>query len=89
MLALFQINIDTFIDGKIALYKHYRLQSSEIEAWPYYEYEMTITKLKKQLEQQREHEEKSQKEQQKGMPNMSKMTKGFGNMKMPSVPKFK
>ena len=89
LLALFQINIDAFIDGKVALYKHFRLSSQDIESWPYYEYEMTIAKLKKMLEAQKEQEEKSTKDQQKGMPNMNKMGKQMGNIKMPSMPKMK
>ena len=85
---MFQINIDTFIDGKIALYKHYRLSSNDIESWPFYEYEMTIKKLKDSLEKQKESEEKQHKDQNKGMPNMSKMSKQMGNYKMPSMPRM-
>ena len=89
VLSLFQINIDTYIDTKIALYKHFRLQSSEIESWPFYELEMTVKKLKEILEKQKEQEEKQTKEQQKNTPNMNNYTKSFNKYKMPSVPKFK
>lgn len=62
IFGLFQVDIENLLKMKHIMYQKLRLQPSEIEAFPYYEYEYTIANLKEWLEKEKEaHEEEKEK----------------------------
>lgn len=70
--------------AKFALYYHLRLQPSEIENMPFYEFEYTLENLKDFLKEKNEAEKGQSDQMNKNMPDMSK----FKAPKMPSTPKM-
>ena len=63
------------------MYYHLHLQPSEIEKFPFYEYEITIENLQDFLKEKHDAEKGQQDAQQSNMPNMSK----FNAPKMPNI----
>ena len=87
-----------FFKAKAILYYHMRLQPSEIENLPYYEFEITLEELVDILKQKNEAERKAYDGQKGGNTNApdfnryASVAKGIaGGVKMPSfsMPKMR
>jgi len=85
ILSMFKINLENFFKAKLALYYHLRMQPSEIENMPYYEYEMTLENLQELLKEKHDAEKGANKSQQDSIPNYSKMAGKFKSPKMPNI----
>lgn len=95
VFSLFQISLENFFKTKFYLAHHIRLQPSEIEALPYYEYWYYVKHLTEHLKGQDSANRKEQdkyEEQSNDMKSQAKMPKmpnygnfNAGSMKMPSV----
>jgi hypothetical protein len=83
VFQLFQISLDNFFKAKAALYEHWKLQPSEIERMPFYEFETTLEILEKTIKDKNNAEKEASGKHQ--APNMK-----MPSMKMPSMkmPKF-
>jgi hypothetical protein len=88
---LFQISLENFFKTKFYLYHYLRLQSSEIEDWPYYELEYTLENLKDFLEKKKKHEDEEN-DKHKNNSSFSKqksdMNRSINTPKMPSTPRL-
>lgn len=90
---MFQISIRNFLKVKAYIYHHLRIQPSEVENLPFYEYEYLVDDLKQMLEDRRAQESggqedvsvgKAMSEAKRHMPSMS-ATK-MPTPKFPSIP---
>lgn len=88
---MFQISIRSFLKVKVYIYHHLRIQPSEVEKLPYYEYEYLVEDLKQMLEDRRREEagqsgdasvSKAMADAKRAMPSAPKMP----SPKFPSVP---
>lgn len=77
---MFQISIRSFLKVKAYIYHHLRIQPSEVEALPFYEYEYLVEDLKQMLEDRRREDagqsgeasvSKAMADAKRHMPNMS------------------
>lgn len=62
MFRIFQISLENYFKIKFYLYKYLRLQSSEIENWPYYELEYTVENLADDIKKRQKAQEEEEKE---------------------------
>lgn len=99
VFSLFQISLENFFKTKFYLAHHLRLQPSEIDSLPYYEYWYYVKHLSDHLKEQDKERRKEQdgqnaqyeqissmtKQSQPKMPNMGNFGSGFGGVKAPSV----
>jgi hypothetical protein len=87
---LFQISLENFFKIKFYLYHYLRLQSSEIEDWPYYELEYTVDNLKDFLEKKKKSEDDQNQEYKNSTAGKQKSNigKSINTPKMPGIPKL-
>lgn len=81
MFNMFQVDLGNFFDIKFILLKHLKCQFSEIEALPYYEYEIMFEKLKEWLEKEKEQRDKEEKDYQEKQSKNSHMRDSESMMK--------
>ena len=90
---MFQISIRSFLKVKVYIYHHLRLQPSEVESLPFYEYEFLVEDLKQMLEDRRREESggrddasvgKAMSDAKRYMPSMS--APKMPAPKFPSIP---
>ncbi len=88
---MFQISLENFFKTKFYLYHYLRLQSSEIEDWPYYELEYTLENLKDFLEKKKKGEEEENDKYKNDSSYRKQKTdvgKSINTPKMPSAPRI-
>jgi hypothetical protein len=85
LFGLFQVDLDNYIKIKFAFMYHMQIPPSEIDNWPYWEYEMNIELLSDVLKKKQQAEKESHSAQGGGdvSQQASKMMK---SVKMPSIP---
>jgi len=94
LFGMFQVDLDNFLDIKFAIMYHMRLQPSEIEKLPYYEFEWHVKKLAEILKKKKDAEDKetnaarnngNSSDVRKAMQNVSKQSSGWKppSFKMP------
>ena len=92
LYSLLKVDIRNLVRNEASLLKYQRMQPSEVERLPYWQYELLIDAI---IELNKEEKEEQEKEEQKngnyklpkGVPTMNdikKMSSGSG-MKMPSM----
>jgi hypothetical protein len=77
------------LKNKLLLQKHWRLQESAIDMWPFFLLEENIKLVNELAEEEDNSRKKQEGEQSKGMPNYDGMMKNMstpnlGNFSMPS-----
>lgn len=92
MFRIFQISLENYFKIKFYLYKHLRIQPSEIEAWPYYELEYTVENLADDLKKkQKAHddENKANSSSQSSSMNKNPYSNLGKSINIPKMPSFK
>lgn len=96
VFGLFKINIVNLVKIKASLAKNFRLQPSEIDAMPFWEYELFIRNINEQVEAENKEQEEQMKKyhmeehlestrpgkMEKTMSSMTPKMPDFSNMKM-------
>lgn len=89
--GLFKIDVSNLIKTKAGLAKNFRIQPSEVDAMPYWEYEMFLTYLNEQVEEENQEQQEQMEKYhvQEHMENMrpGKMEKTMSSM-TPKMPDF-
>lgn len=62
MLNIFQVDLENYIKVKFAFMYHLHIAGSEVEHWPYWEYEMMIETLNDVLQKKQQAEKKAYKD---------------------------
>lgn len=83
-MRLFMIDLVNLIQTKAALLKNFRLQPSEVDAMPYWEYEYFLLALNKQIQ-----EENDRQQGEMSKYNLNDLTNPkMPKMEMPKMPNF-
>jgi hypothetical protein len=77
------------LKNKLLLQKHWHLQESSIDMWPFFLLEENVKLVNELTEEEDSNRKKQEGEQSKGMPNYDNVMKNmsapnFGNFSMPS-----
>lgn len=86
LLTLFQVDLDNYQKIKFAFMYHLHINPSEVDAWPYWEYEKQVEILVDVIKKKNAQEEKSQREANAGDP--SKQASSFMQKAQSSMPKM-
>lgn len=87
MLSLFQIDLENYLKVKFGLMYHLHLPPSDIESWPYWEYEMHVEQLADVLKKKQQGEDKQAKEMNQQQFNPQKSADSFMKKAQTSAPK--
>jgi hypothetical protein len=85
---LFQISLENFFKTKTYLLYHLRLQPSEVEKLPFYEYEYIVQNLIDILKEKQEAEENQHKSHSDVSPSSLMRDAGKSMPKMPSMSSY-
>lgn len=90
LMSMFQIDLDNYMKIKFAFMYHMHLPGSELELWPYWEYEMHLETLHDVIQKKQQAERKSSKDMESMNPASSAsslMKQASSSMpKPPSMP---
>ena len=91
LFKIFQIDLMNFFKTRVILMEQLHVQPSEIDKFPFYEYEYTIEAYEQLLKERKEDQDKQRDEYDEKYGNPSKMgndmiSKAKSGFKMPSMP---
>ncbi len=80
------------LKNKLLLQKHFHVQETAIDNWPFWMLEENIKLVNEIIEEEEKNRKKSEEDQMKGMPNYDSQMKSASNMASSagnfSMPKF-
>lgn len=87
MLSLFQVDIENLVNVQFGLMYHLRVSPSEVNNWPYWEYEIYVERLAEVLKKKQQAEDKQGKEMNQQQFNPQKSADGFLKKAQGAAPK--
>lgn len=91
--SIFQVDVRNLVKNKLAISREYHVQPSEIDKLQFYEYEMYLDEINRDIKEQEKRKKEQEKEQKASMPNMGNIMRTAQSSMpkmptMPSMPKF-